>query len=130
MKHSKRLAWQHGTTGIFAEVVLEVEHIPGQQYHVATNECIDLRWMNAIHFGAACFVESFSCFRREVGECAISVHSVRAVPGDTTVCSLAYVTFHSLCAAFNLDGGDRFLFDTMTGAFRLNTLPPDMFHPL
>ena len=55
-----------------------------------------------------------------VAQIDVSILSITAVPGDTTLCSLAYVAFHALCSASNVDGEQVFAFDRSSGRFSIS----------
>jgi hypothetical protein len=121
MNHSHRIAWQKGNIGVFAEIALNVQSATGQQHMLVIEQSIGGQMKDAIRFGVALFLESFGYRQKEIAECAIVVQSVKIVPGDTTTCSLAYVTFHALCNAFDIDGKVMFDFDSKSGSFLITT---------
>jgi hypothetical protein len=119
MKVSKKLLWQQGAAALFAEIEIDVERSNGAGIEIRCPDSIQPQWSNAISFAANLFTESFAWREPMVAQIDVSILSISAVPGDTTLCSLAYVAFHALCFASNVDGEQVFAFDRSSGAFSI-----------
>lgn len=120
MKVSKKLLWQQGTVALFAEIEIDVERSNGTEIEIRCSDTTEPHWSNAISFAANLFSESFAWREPTVAQIDVLILSIKAVPGDTTLCSLAYVAFHAICTACNIDGEQVFTFDRSSGRFSIN----------
>lgn len=117
MNVSKKLLWQQGAVAQYAEIDLFVASSGGEGISVAIPDHVAPPWAEAIRFAVALFGESYAWQQPAVAQMAVRVRSIKAVPGDTTVFSLAYVTFQALCSAWNIDGEGVFAFNRSTGSY-------------
>lgn len=119
MQVSKKLSWQKGGFAIFAEVNADIERSGANGIEIRWNEEVEPRWSCAISFAANLFTESFAWEHPHVNQSTMRVLSIGVVPGDTSVTALAYVAFHALCAAYNLEGEHVLNFDRLSGSFSI-----------
>jgi len=117
MNVSKKLLWQQGLVAQYAEINLDVEHSDDSEINTIVPDHIQPHWSNAIRFGVALFAESYTWQQPAVARMTVRIQAIKAVPGDTSVCSLAYVTFQALCSAWNIDGEKVFAFDRSSGNY-------------
>lgn len=120
MSVSKKLLWQQGFVAQYAEIDLAVNPSDGVGRGVVIPDHILPHWSNAINFAVALFAETYAWQLPVVAEMTVRVQSIRAVPGDTTLCALAYVTFQALCSAWNVDGEQVFSFNQSSGSYSFN----------
>lgn len=120
MNNSKKLAWQQGSAALYAEIDLEVTIVDNQLFRVIIPEGVQPKWSDAIRFAAHLFVECYAWKNPQLANATIAVNEIKTVSSDTTVCSLAYVTFQALCSACRLDGEEKFSFNRILGSFAIN----------
>ena len=112
---SKKLLWQQGAVAQYAEVGLVIT--ASDTNVIVIPDHIRPHWSVAIRFGVGLFVEQFAWQQPTIAQMAVHVQSLKAVPGDTTLLALAYVTFHAICSAWNVDAEQMFVFDRSSGSF-------------
>jgi hypothetical protein len=120
MNVSKKLVWQQGAVAQYAEIDLFVASSDGEGISIAIPNHILPQWSDAIRFGVTLFSESYAWQQPAVARMAVRVQSLKAVPCDTTLFSLAYVTFQALCSAWNIDGEGMFAFNRSSGSYSFN----------
>jgi hypothetical protein len=111
MNVSKKFRWQQGAVAQYAEIDLFVVPSDGNGISIAIPDHVLPPWTEAIRFAVTLFSESYVWQQPKVAQMAVRVKSIKAVPGDTTLFSLAYVTFQALCSAWNIDGERVFAFN-------------------
>ena len=120
MNVSKKLLWQQGAVAQYAEIDLFVAPSDGEGISIAIPDHVLPPWKEAIRFGVALFAERYAWQQPAVAQMAVRVESLKAVPGDTSLFSLAYVTFQALCSAWNIDGEGMFAFNRSSGSYSFN----------
>ncbi len=124
MKTSHKLSWQQGVVAQFAEIDLVIKQRFSGKIGLTLPDNVLSEWADAIRFGVTLFRNSYASKNPAIGNMLVQVRAINGVPSDTTTCALAYVTFQSLCSAWNIDGEQLFAFDRSTGnySFRYSTL--------
>ncbi len=114
---SKKLLWQQGVVAQYAEIDLDVAMLESESINIILPDHLLSHWSDAIRFAVSLFSESFAWQQPAITQMTVRILSIKAVPGDTTLFSLAYVTFHALCTAWNVDGEQIFAFDQSSGNY-------------
>ncbi len=120
MKASKQLHWQHGAVALYAEIHLDVESSQGERQELTIAQPVPPQYSGAIQFAVNLFVETYGWQDSALANLDVTVLSIKGVPGDTTLCAIAYVTFQAICDAFNRDGELSFSFNRGSGTFSIN----------
>jgi len=120
MNISHSLGWQKGRMVQCAEIELELKNTGLKSQGLVLPDGLHPPRANAIQFGANVFSGPFRSKVVVYSHLSTIVVAVRAVPCDTTVWGVAYVTFQAMCDAFGIDGNSVFSFDRQTGKFTLS----------
>ena len=120
MNVSKKLLWQQGAVAQYAEIEVFVAPSDGEGIDISIPDHVLPPWTEAIRFGMALFVASYAWQQPAIAQMAVRVESLKTVPCDTTLFSLAYVTFQALCSAWNIDGESVFAFNRSSGSYSFN----------
>lgn len=120
MSISHSLGWHKGRIVQCGEIEIELKSTGTKHRGLILPERLDPLLANAIQFGANIFTTAFRSKVAVYSHLSIVVVAVRAVPCDTTVWGMAYVTFQAICDAFRIDGNSVFSFDRQTGKFTLS----------
>ena len=120
MEGKCRLAWQKGATAIFAEASVNVQQLSNDEWSIKMPANINSIWAIGVRFGVEMFRECLRINEQLASGFRIRINQFIGQSVDTTLVSVAYVTFHALGNAMRTDTGRIFKFDESSGSFVVN----------